>query len=374
MADQSAIEWTDATWNPIVGCDIVSPGCTNCYAMGIAARIERMAHGETHYAGSTKTVKDKPVWTGKLALAPDHILTAPLRWRKPRRIFVNSMGDLFHKSVPDEWIDPVFAVMALTPHHTHQVLTKRSDRMRKYLSHGDFAGNVRSWLNDRGPGLGLTDQQIVAACAAISDGPLANVWLGVSAEDQKRADMRIPDLLATPAAVRWVSAEPLLGPIDFSRYLWPVHGWWRSPHRSYAEAKAAGAVHGLKRQALVSAHARFLDWIVVGGESGAGARPMHPDWARSIRDQCKAAVAPFFFKQWGNWAEFYDRDRDDPDWRRCPTLDNQMGPGAERYHNLAGGIGFHGERVVAMRNVGKKNAGRLLDGVEHNAMPEARAC
>ncbi|WP_049820085.1 DUF5131 family protein [Bradyrhizobium japonicum] len=175
--------------------------------------------------------------------------------------------------------------------------------------------------------------------------PLPNVWLGVSTERQKEADARIPDLLATPAAVRFVSLEPLLGPIDLK----------------YVD-------EGIN--ALSSSTGPNLDWVIAGGESGDGARPMHPDWARSLRDQCAAAGVPFFFKQWGAWSEFYDRDRDDPDWRNVPQVDHQMGRGATRWHNLAGGIGFHGERLVAMRNVGKGAAGRLLDGLEHNGMPE----
>ena len=133
MADNTGIEWTDATWNPVVGCSIVSPGCTNCYAMQMAARIEKM-QPESHYAGTTKRVNGNAVWTGKVALAPDHILTAPLRWKKPRRIFVNPMGDLFHESIPDAWIDRVFAVMALAPQHRFQLLTKRAKRMREYCS------------------------------------------------------------------------------------------------------------------------------------------------------------------------------------------------------------------------------------------------
>ncbi len=158
--------------------------------------------------------------------------------------------------------------------------------------------------------------------------------------NQAEADRDIPRLLALKAklGIPWVgiSAEPLLGQIDFTPWL--------------AE----------------------INWIIVGGESGLGARPMHPYWARQIRDACAAAGVPFFFKQWGAWVAFYDRYRDDPDWRQCPRVDNQMGRGARRYHNLAGGCGFHGERLVAMRNVGKNAAGRLLDGVEHNAFPQVR--
>lgn len=213
MGDKTKIEWTDASWNPVVGCSIVSPGCTNCYAMGQAARIERCAAGAgqaTHYAGLTQPSKAGPVWTGKLALAPDHILTAPLRWKKPRRVFVNSMSDLFHEDVPDEWIDRVFAVMALAPRHTFQVLTKRAKRMRIYLDQR---------TDNRAEEIGVAMRAIAGTSdePGLIELPLPSVWLGVSAEDQKRADERIPDLLATPAAVRFVSAEPLLGPIDLTQ-------------------------------------------------------------------------------------------------------------------------------------------------------------
>jgi protein gp37 len=231
-----------------------------------------------------------------LSLAPEHILTAPLRWKKPRTIFVNSMGDLFH--CPHEWIDQVFAVMALAPQHTFQVLTKRAERMRGYMNHPRrrfIVEKTARILHNQG---GTLPQHAIAyftSCPA----PLPHVWLGVSVEDQKRADERIPDLLHTPAAVRFISAEPLLGSIDLQ-----------------------GAVPA-------------LDWVIVGGESGPGARPMHPDWARSIRDQCGAAGVPFFFKQWGEHA---------------PN-------GSGRY---------------SMIKVGKRRAGRILDGREHNAMPEVR--
>ena len=215
MADKTGISWTDATWNPIVGCSVVSPGCTNCYAMRDAARIVRCSEGAgrvTHYEGTIEPSKAGPVWTGKVALAPDYIVAKPLSWRRPRRIFVNSMGDLFHESVPDEWIDRVFAVMALAPQHTFQVLTKRARRMREYLaarSQPDERGNpaedirvhLTAWLatpswRAKHPAQAAL-MPLGKFCAAIT-WPLPNVWLGVTAEDQTRANERIPDLLATP--------------------------------------------------------------------------------------------------------------------------------------------------------------------------------
>lgn len=274
MADKTCISWTDATWNPIVGCSVVSPGCTNCYAMRDAARIVRCSEGAgraSHYEGTIEPSKAGPVWTGKVALAPDRIVTTPLSWRRPRRIFVNSMGDLFHESVPDEWIDRVFAVMALAPQHTFQVLTKRSARMREYLS-GEALRRVARAANR------------IRTVDGLIGWPLPNVWLGVTAEDQTRANERIPDLLATPAAVRFVSCEPMLGPVDLRNV---------SPADKYEIDVLSGYDFD---QGLVGPR---LDWVICGGESGPNARPMHPDWARGLRDQCAAAGVPFHFKQWG---------------------------------------------------------------------------
>ncbi|TIX71478.1 MAG: phage Gp37/Gp68 family protein, partial [Mesorhizobium sp.] len=310
MADKSAIEWTDATWNPIVGCSILSPGCTHCYAMGMAGRIEAMtkalkASGSTgvpHYDGTTRKVNGNTIWTGKVALAPDHILTEPLTWRAPRKIFVNSMGDLFHEDVPNEWIDRVFAVMALSTHHTFQILTKRARRMREYIG-GFECDGVRRLNVAYAAGRLMEDGDNAHDEVANAVWPLPNVWLGVSAERQQEADERVPELLATPAAVRFVSAEPLLGPIDFERIKLPGiinpldalrgEGYTTMLHGQYAGQRL---YHGLKYGC-----GRRLDWIIVGGESGPNARPMHLAWARSIRDQCTAAGVPFFFKQWGAW-------------------------------------------------------------------------
>ena len=207
MSAHSSIEWTDATWNPITGCSVVSPGCTNCYAMKLAGG--RLQHHPTRQ-GLTTPSKAGPVWNGKVRLN-EGMLTDPLRWRRPRRIFVCAHGDLFHESVPDEWIDKVFAVMALAPHHTFQVLTKRADRMRAYMR--DFVAAHRS-VSIAMSALGFKNteanlQKLTQGHYADNFRPLPNVWLGVSAEDQERADQRIPDLLQTPAAVRFLSAEPL---------------------------------------------------------------------------------------------------------------------------------------------------------------------
>ena len=277
----TGIEWTDETWNPLVGCSVVSPGCTNCYAMrkagGFLSRTGK-------FRGLTLGSKAGPVWTGEVRLW-EPALDQPLRWQKPRRIFVNSMSDLFHESIPSDWIRRIFDVMRNAPQHTYQILTKRAERMKEFMAW---------WVMQH------------------VEQPPSNWWLGVSVEDQARADERIPLLLETPAAVRWISAEPLLGPVEMSRWL------GNAPEE-------AGICEG-----------PGIDWVVVGGESGPHARPMHPDWARSLRDQCTAAGVPFFFKQWGEWA---------------PAPDD----------------GF-GHRMVRL---GRRSAGRLVDGRSWDELPPA---
>lgn len=262
MSESTHIRWTNATWNPVTGCTKVSAGCKNCYAERVFPRA---------YAGQTVTEvtghPDSP--DGALyVMRPRRFtdvrthperLDRPLHWRKPRRVFVNSMSDLFHEDVPDEFIDRVFQTMWQATQHTFQVLTKRPDRMRDYAS-----ALVGTWL----PG-----------------GPPPNVWLGVSVEDQATADERIPILLDTPAATRFVSYEPALGPIDFT----PFPARW--------EAVVAGSRICEPRRVT------GIDWIIVGGESGPEARPMHPEWMRSTIRQGRDAGVPVFCKQLGAWRE-----------------------------------------------------------------------
>lgn len=239
MADKTGIEWCDATWNPVTGCTEVSPGCDNCYAKTFA---ERWRGTPGHYFENGFDVQ----------LRPDK-LDLPLRWRKPRRIFVNSMSDLFHDQVPDDYIADVFSIMAQTPRHTFQLLTKRHGRMRSLLSNTEFA--TRVW-NPISPYIRDVEYR---------QWPLPNVWLGVSAENQQWADIRIPALLDTPAAVRFISAEPLLGPLSI-----------------FASSK-------------IDRHPG-LDWVIAGGESGRSARPMHPSWIRSLRNECRDNGVSFLFK------------------------------------------------------------------------------
>lgn len=281
MGSKSSIEWTDATWTPIRvrsaagervgwGCEKVSDGCKNCYAETLNKRLGTglpYAVGAVTKAGGEYFLDEK-------------MLTAPLRWRKPRRVFVCSMTDLFGEWVPDEWIDRMFAVMALTPQHTYQVLTKRPERMREYISGDDWGyesradaiGEAMEAMSGRPVSGDPSDDSYDAL-----PWPLPNVWLGTSVEDQPAADKRIPELLATPAAVRFVSYEPALGPVDFATYkvetgLWKFDKW----------AIPAG-----------------LHWVIVGGESGPAARPFDIAWARRAVAQCKAAGVACFVKQLG---------------------------------------------------------------------------
>lgn len=367
MADKTHIEWTDATWNPITGCSVVSPGCTNCYAMKLAGT--RLQHHPSR-AGLTVASKSGLVWNGKVRLNRDW-LAQPLEWKKSRMVFVCAHGDLFQEDVPDDWILDVFTVMAIAQQHTFQVLTKRADRMRDFLSRheDDLLEEIyANWYTFSG------------SAPEVWSWPLPNVWLGVSVEDQKRADERIPALLDTPAAVRWVSAEPLLGPLNLNSMRGGTQ--WIGGQRGCGgthshEGRAGEVIHGVMHRFDPSvAHHHHdercspgLDWVVAGGESGKGARPMHPDWARSLRDQCVATGVPFFFKQWGNWHQIYDREVEDSDWRRCDVVQRENPHG--QWLNLKGGQGFHGERVVFVAPSSKAATGRLLDGIEHNAMPGA---
>lgn len=354
MADNTKIEWADATVNAVNGCSVVSPGCTNCYAMRLAGT--RMKHHPTR-AGLTIDTKAGPVWTGEVRLNEPALLQ-PLSWKRPRRIFWNAHGDLFHDKVPDEWIDRVFAVCALTPQHKHMILTKRSARMRDHICSraGDYMVRLPQALDDMG--IARSSQH------PLLHWPLNNVWLGVSVEDQQRADERIPDLLATPAAVRFLSCEPLLGPVDLT--LIPALGFSGAAlpkvnllELTIADADAiidgaAEAVPCLNSLRLYPELSRYgfgvskLDWIIVGGESGPGARPVHPDWVRSLRDQCKAAGTAFFFKQWGEWV---NEDQ-------SPADAVFPGEGFDPF-----GDGSYWAKL------GKKRAGRLLDGVEHSEFP-----
>ncbi len=298
MSAGTTIQWTDRTWNPVRGCSRTSPGCVNCYAERQAARFSapgapfhefvrwRSRVSGLDYASRGAAGSADPRWTGKLALVESK-LREPLSWREPQRVFVNSMSDLFHEALPDEAIDKVFAVMAACESITFQVLTKRAKRMREYFAAGDELWDSR-WPRAMNLLLGECEPTTF---------PLPNVWLGVSAEDQQRADERIPLLLDTPAAVRFVSAEPLLGPVNLDRVRYaPIEN-------AYVPALTADRRMGCmivdQRNRGSSPIFPRLDWVIVGGESGPGARPCDVAWIRSIVQQCAAACVPCFVKQLG---------------------------------------------------------------------------
>ncbi|WP_283638068.1 phage Gp37/Gp68 family protein [Marinovum algicola] len=349
MAEQTKIEWTDATWNPITGCTLVDDGCRNCYAAELAAT--RLKTHPSRAGLARKNASGVAKFTGEVRFN-DQWLAQPLGWRKPRMVFVCAHGDLFHESVPDQWIDQVFAVMALSPQHTFQVLTKRPDRAREYLSHLQ----ARIYWNDiavKARAAGITLLGDMSYLRQHELGPLPNVWLGTSISDQASADARIPELLATPAAVRFLSAEPLLGPVDLEPYVSPA---WSADD---AEWPKLGN----------------LDWIIVGGESGRNARPMHPDWARSLRDQCQQASVAFFFKQAGAWTAW--EFASPPYLRNAFTGEEQdrhaLLPDRETFdcgRDWDDGLEFVPESSHAVfQRIGKKAAGRLLDGREWSEVP-----
>jgi protein gp37 len=340
------IEWTHrpgakgVSWNPVrarnketggVGhfCVKVSEGCKYCYAARFQPRFRNPVRYAAQDADKVEIFLDEKV------------LMQPIGWKEPHTVFVCSMTDLFYAGHSDDWIDRIFAIMALCPQHTFIIPSKRPDRMHEYAINFSLARTKQ--ITDGYP----SDQ-------VIEQWPLPNVWLGTSVEDQASANDRIPLLLNTPATVRFISAEPLLGPIDFTRL--DVGGV------STIDALAGFYSNDI---AGISGKCNSLDWVITGGESGPN--PLHPDWARSIRDQCQASGTAFFHKQNGSWIVTYDRDQEDPGGGSLPTLKNKR----ERYLNLSGLQHPEGERVLIVQKASKKKSGRLLDGREHNEWPRA---
>lgn len=333
MADNSAIEWCDATWQVLSGCSPASEGCRLCYSAKLAGT--RLKHHPRTTGITKRTADGRFVFNGKVRFN-EELLDWPLKWRghpqaraerRPSRIFVADRSDLFFPKVTDTQRDRIFEVMDRAPIHIFIVLTKRSAEMRDYVNKR-YPNGAPSWI-----------------------------WFGVSIEDQENAEQRVPDLLATNAKVRWVSCEPLIGPIDLTHL--------------YHDETMTDALDGMSEQGVFPRGDSFvaidpkyrehgkIAWVVVGGESGHGARPMHPDWARALRDQCKAASVPYFFKQWGQWVTedqspsdatlpgtsslpWATYDVTEEDWKGDPT---------------------------SVYKLGKKKSGRLLDGVEHSAFP-----
>lgn len=324
MVASTKIEWADSVFNPVTGCTPISPGCANCYAKRMSRRL----------AGRCGYPKDEPF---RVTLHPEK-LEEPLHWKKPRRVFVCSMGDLFHNDVPTDFLVNVFAVMSLTPQHTFMLLTKRPKAMAE-LMRDNFHEEVwyaRDMLIDKGivpytlwKHMEYWEQQddldvgvpvrTMFSYEPAPEWPLPNVWLGVTAENQQTADKRIPILLQTPAAVHFVSVEPMLGPVRL-QHCWKCKG--PDIEGCLCEQDFYGSV----------------DWVICGGETGPGARPVHPDWVRGLRNQCQAAGVPFFFKSWGEWHES-DLQSNSRGWQTHLWPDGKL-----------------------MYRMGRKKAGRLLDG------------
>jgi len=344
------IEWATDVWNPTSGCTKVSQGCKNCYAARMAKRL----------AGRAGYPRDEPF---RLTLHPDRLLL-PLHWTKPRRVFVDSMSDLFHLDVPDEYICAVWGAMAAAPQHTFQVLTKRPARMAAWFEslerRSTALGNVfpedgQEWRRRHILRAALLRQTGEGTILGIPDDPrwpLPNVWIGTSVEDQSAANTRIPHLLNCPAEVRFLSCEPLLGPVDLAEFLGPEASEAMTP------PGARCGHHGvlLRGRPCPDCFPDIIDWVIVGGESGPGSRPMHPDWVRDIRRQCSSSRTPFFFKQWGEYVQPSQLAASNPEaaLNICP----------ERRAFV--GSGFNEIRVY---RVGKKAAGALLDGRQWHEMP-----
>lgn len=356
MGEVTHIQWTDHTFNPWEGCTKVSPGCAHCYA---ETRNKRFAGGANWGKGAPRRRTSVSNWNmplkwdrdargeGKATLecpscrAPWKDCECGFAQRNPR-VFCASLADWLDDEVPIEWLADLLELIRKTLNLDWQLLTKRPENWAKrieaaqgwHFDHGDrnVAGWLWDWLKHRKPP--------------------ANVWIGTTVEDQQRADERIPLLLSIPAKVRFLSCEPLLGPLDLR-----AQGWLATVYQSGGREEPVE--YDLGRGGI--------DWVICGGESGPGARPMHPDWARSLRNQCKDAVVAFFFKQWGEWVKYIDRDNDDPAWQQ--NYSRISNSDTFQFINLAGGSGFHGERLHVMQRVGKIAAGRIIDGTEHNDFP-----
>ena len=337
-AGSEIVDWFDATWNPTAGCSLYSAGCEHCYAMRIAAQLARMG-GKTgsRYTGLTTPERSGPTWTGEMRVAED-LLGWPLLRRRPRRIAVNPMSELFHENLPTQTIDLLHAVMRAAHWHQFLVLTKRSERMRAYYSDPEtpdriadksaLLSSLMASTGRRRPSSRMIERTSPAERREFW--PLPNLWLGVSVEDQDRMT-RISDLLQTDAALRWVCFEPLIGRVEPEAV--PVADRLVDAFRG-----THYIVDGRGRSVAVDAPAwPPLDWVVAGGEIGVGARPMQASWVHSLRDKCVSAGVPFFFRQWGEWAP------------------GSGGPSGE-----------------TMARVGKRSAGRLLDGRTWDQTPRSK--
>jgi protein gp37 len=337
MGDRSGIEWTDATWSPVTGCTKVSPACDHCWAERMAKRLK----GRYGYPA------DAPF---RITTHPDR-LQDPLHWTKPRRIFVCSMGDLFHQDVPEDFIRQVFEVMRESRTgeyyraHIYQILTKRPDRMR------DFILRLEA---DKGPDF--------------IRWPLPNVWIGVTAEDQPRADERVSVLLMIRSYVHFVSIEPLLGQIDLKPWIFRPCRMCNGTMTVAVPGDGKPCQYSIPHQGLDS---NQLNWVICGGETGPKARPVHPDWVRSLRDQCQAAQVSFFFKSWGDYLPAEVRLDPITHSLQCHHQDGTTDdiPDSGRNHWWQPFNAKTREPGLASTPVGKKHSVRLLDGRTWDEIP-----
>lgn len=333
MSDDTPIEWTDATWPIVAGCAKKTRGCKNCWAIRTSWRLSHNPNASVReaFADTVHKVGSQLAWTGLVRPLPQR-LDWPLKWKQPRKIFVCSQSDLFHPSVPFDFIDEVFAVIALCTHHTFQILTKEPDRMLEYLSASDeLQGMTRDALVEGAAQKRYHDRngEDPAMWLAVH-WPLPNVLLGTSVENQECADARRPPMreLANRGWLTWISNEPALGPVDWT-------GW------------------------------QFIKWMVSGGESGPKADPSHPDWFRRTRDWCAAHAIDFLFKQYGNWQP---GSSPNPKHRHaCIDLAGRVAEPCTRENFPPGAESADGWTIMA--NVGKKAAGRTLDGRTHDGFP-----
>lgn len=311
MSAKTGIEWTDATWNPVVGCQKVSEGCRNCYAKD----LHDLRHKAFQEGKKLPLQYQYPF--GMVQMMMDR-LEMPLHWKMPRKIFVNSVSDLFHPAVEFNFIDEVFEVMRKAHWHTFQVLTKRPLLAVEWFK--DYQNKFEGWKDEPWP---------------------RNVWMGVSVENQAMANERIPHLLKLPAWVRFLSCEPLLGPVDLSK----VHD---KDQRVYFDVLDGQRFdYGEDGFGVAAPMAERIHWVITGGESGRGARPMHADWARGLRDQCQKNHVPFFFKQWGEWVHNSQLQAQD---KTCKNF--------WRWSDGSGSM-----------LLGRERSGDELDGVSHRAFP-----
>ena len=368
----SKIDWTDVTWNVTAGCRKVSEGCRNCWAIRTVPRLagngvkgyEQITNSKEQITNKSGKAKKLLNWSGKIELL-EHNLQKPFKYgKKPKRVFVNSMSDLFHEDVPFDFVDKVMAVISLFSQHTFMILTKRPERMKEYFEKlfADYTPDEimekltslysdENFLGKDKPFPAMEDEaECFAHNYAMVHGILSNLWLGVSVEDQKTADERIPVLLQIPAAKHFISLEPMLGAVDLSKYL--GFDATITCHEKITEDVGKAIIEMCNKAGAK----KLLDWVIVGGESGAGARPMHPEWVRSIKDQCTMSNVQFYFKQWGAYSMLNDKVAN----VKCKKI-----PHVSKMRSIKG----YSDLFI---KVGKKEAGHLLDGIEYRQIPDVK--